>query len=473
MSAAEPGGRPTPATGSGAPPAGFWTEAWRRVLRRPMPRLALAWLGLVAFLAVFAPLLANSNPLLLRELGAGGEVLRTWSPLLTLLTPVDVLLMVGAIVAAALLLMPSRRPRGERAAILLAVALQAGLALLVAAVAGAPSTGGWAVIGGCTALPFLLLHPLRERLRRLLLVASVAALVSLVGVGFGAERLPSFDRWPEMEATGRAEAVYTLIPWSPMHQRLELYVREPGTRVQDHVESERDTPFGRRPLWLGTDGANAEVVSQLIHGCRLSISVGFVSTGIAVLIGVTLGALMGYFGGWIDLCLYRVVEIFMAIPVLFLLIAVAGLLPDRNTYVMMAVIGCVSWTGAARFTRAEFLKLRNHEFVQAATCLGLPLRSILFRHMLPNGITPVLVDASFAIAAAILVEATLSFLGLGPPDQASWGRLLSGAVSTTGTFTWWLSIFPGLAIFLTVLSYNVLGEALRDAMDPKLRKAAN
>ncbi|MFY7896478.1 MAG: ABC transporter permease, partial [Phycisphaerales bacterium] len=189
-----------------------------------------------------------------------------------------------------------------------------------------------------------------------------------------------------------------------------------------------------------------------------------------VVIGVTIGALMGYFGGWIDLLLFRVVEIFMSVPVLFLLIVAAAVLP-RNTYVMMAIIGCVTWTGAARVTRAEFLRLRNQDFVQAAKAVGLPLRSVLFKHMLPNGVTPVLVDASFAVAAAILFEAALSFLGLGPEEQASWGRLLSDASGKAGQFYWWLAMFPGAIIFLTVLSYNMLGEATRDAIDPKLKKA--
>jgi ABC-type dipeptide/oligopeptide/nickel transport system permease subunit len=230
----------------------------------------------------------------------------------------------------------------------------------------------------------------------------------------------------------------------------------------------RGLPFHR--FLLGSDPLGQDVLSQLMHACRLSISIGLVSTGIAVLIGVTLGALMGYFGGWVDLFLYRVVEVFMAIPVLFLLIVAAAVLP-RNTYVMMAIIGCVTWTGAARFIRAEFFKLRNQDFVQSARAVGLPLRSILFKHMLPNGVTPVLVDSSFAVAAAILAEATLSFLGLGPDGQASWGKLLSSATGITGTFVWWLAIFPGFAIFLTVLSYNLIGEALRDAIDPKLKKA--
>jgi peptide/nickel transport system permease protein len=248
----------------------------------------------------------------------------------------------------------------------------------------------------------------------------------------------------------------------------------PGERIADveRLEQFKGTPFGERRVILGTDALGGDVLSQMLWACRLSISIGLVSTGISVLIGVTMGAVMGYFGGKVDMVLFRIVEIFMAVPVLFLLIVAAGVLP-RDTYVMMAIIGCFSWTGAARFTRAEFMKLRNQDFVQAAKATGLPLRAILFRHMLPNGVTPVLVDASFAIAAAISIEATLSYLGLGPDGQASWGKLLSSATAATGTFVWWLAVFPGLAIFLSVLSYNLLGEAMRDAIDPKLRKAAH
>jgi peptide/nickel transport system permease protein len=248
----------------------------------------------------------------------------------------------------------------------------------------------------------------------------------------------------------------------------------PGERIADvdRLAQFKGTSFGERRVLLGTDALGGDVLSQMLWACRLSISIGLVSTGISVVIGVTMGAIMGYFGGKVDMILFRIVEIFMAVPVLFLLIVAAGVLP-RDTYVMMAIIGCFSWTGAARFTRAEFMKLRNQDFVQAAKATGLPLRAILFRHMLPNGVTPVLVDASFAIAAAISIEATLSYLGLGPDGQASWGKLLSSATAATGTFVWWLAVFPGIAIFLSVLSYNMLGEAMRDAIDPKLRKAAH
>jgi len=290
------------------------------------------------------------------------------------------------------------------------------------------------------------------------------------------------QRRPVTDPFGRegfriARSVLTTQPLEPDVQarllevinRLEAENPEAVRRdLRSAIEAELSTVGKRFPL--GTDNQGQDMLSQLMHACRLSISIGLVSTGISLLIGITVGSLMGYFGGWVDLLLYRLVEIFMAIPVLFLLIVAAGVLP-KNIYVMMIIIGCFSWTGAARFIRAEFLKLRNMDFVQSARATGLPLRSILFKHMLPNGVTPVLVESSFAIAMAILAEATLSYLGLGPDDQASWGKLLASATGQSGEFFWWLAIFPGMAIFLTVLSYNLIGEALRDAIDPKLKKA--
>jgi len=149
---------------------------------------------------------------------------------------------------------------------------------------------------------------------------------------------------------------------------------------------------------------------------------------------------------------------------------IAAALFGPDLYLLMVVIGLTGWTGDARFIRAEFLRLRNQDFVQAATAAGLPLRSVLFRHMLPNGITPVLVSTSFGVASAILLESTLSFLGLGDPDRPSWGQLLNQARSAGAAITWWIALFPGLAIFLTVFGYNLIGEALRDALDPKLLK---
>jgi peptide/nickel transport system permease protein len=209
---------------------------------------------------------------------------------------------------------------------------------------------------------------------------------------------------------------------------------------------------------------------RLIHGSRISLSVGFVAVGISTVLGIFFGAILGYFGGRVDFFGMRIVEIMMAIPTFFLIITIVAFFP-RSLFNIMFIIGITSWTGDARFIRAEFLKLRKQDFVQAAQSLGLPLRSILFRHMLPNGIAPVLVNATFGIAEAIFIEAALSFLGFGvAPPTPSWGQMLSLGVSTTGRFLWWLTIFPGVAIFITVLAYNLVGESLRDAIDPRLRQ---
>jgi peptide/nickel transport system permease protein len=257
-----------------------------------------------------------------------------------------------------------------------------------------------------------------------------------------------------VQSGGASNAIFAPVPYG--YARTDLKVREqPPSR--EH--------------WLGTDDVGADVLSRLIHGSRISLSVGFVAVGISSLIGIAVGAVLGYFGGRVDFAGMRIVEIFMAIPALLLMITVVAFF-GRGLFLIMAVIGLITWTSNARFVRAEFFKLRNQDFVQAAISQGLPLRSILFRHMLPNGIAPVLVNATFGIAGAIFYEAALSFLGFGvAPPTPSWGQILSLGVSTTGRFLWWLTVFPGLAIFLTVLAYNLVGEGLRDAIDPRLRKA--
>jgi peptide/nickel transport system permease protein len=222
-----------------------------------------------------------------------------------------------------------------------------------------------------------------------------------------------------------------------------------------------------RVHWFGTDGDSQDVLSRIIHASRIALAVGFISTGIAVLIGVVVGGFMGYFVGRVDIFGMRLIEIFESIPTLVLLITIVAFFP-RNLYLMMAIIGLTGWTSNARYIRGEFLRLRNQDFVQAARAAGLPLSSIIFRHMLPNGITPVLVSASFGVASAILLESTLSFLGLGLVEEPSWGGMLEQA-RHAGRFIWWLALYPGLMIFMTVFSYNLIGESMRDALDPKLR----
>jgi peptide/nickel transport system permease protein len=471
---------------------GFWADAWDRVVGRFGARVALAWIAVVAFFAVFGPVVANAHPLLRTDRATGA-----WdSPLWQNLTAVDLALLAAAVFGVPFAFLPKRLAtaigmpmRSSRLGLLFLVALQAGFTIVVAGLVssvtrdndsarwmrelGEASWFPWAASGAVGLLGAAVAALIAGRPTAKLLVVLLAAVVAVsASASRWTDRLVNFDTYDSQQQAGTHDFVYTIVPFSPAFGRSDTYTLPPMAVLGEHAAATNGTPLGARRVYLGTDALGKDVLSQMLWACRLSISIGLVSTGIALLIGVTIGALMGFFGGWVDLLLFRVVEIFMAIPVLFLLIVAAAVLP-RNTYVMMAIIGCVSWTGAARFTRAEFLKLRRQDFVQGAQAAGLPLRSVLFRHMLPNGVTPVLVDASFAVAAAIIAEATLSYLGLGPDGQASWGKLLSSATGTTGTFVWWLAVFPGFAIFFTVLSYNMLGEAMRDAIDPKLRKAAH
>jgi len=219
--------------------------------------------------------------------------------------------------------------------------------------------------------------------------------------------------------------------------------------------------------WLGTDKLGRDVMAGIIHGARISLSIGFVAVGIAVGIGLTLGSLAGYFGGWVDLVISRLFELMLAIPTFFLLITIAATLRP-NIFYTMIVIGFTSWVGMARFTRNEFLKVRNLDYVTAAVALGTPTRRIVMRHILPNALAPVLVSVVLGIAAAILTESGLSFLGIGvPADLVTWGSLLNEARSNS--FAWWLAVFPGAAIFLAVMAYYLVGEGLRDALDPRLQ----
>ena len=238
-------------------------------------------------------------------------------------------------------------------------------------------------------------------------------------------------------------------------------------RQRDRDDVENLPPS--RAHWLGTEENGGDVASRLLHACRVAMSIGLFATGIAIVIGVVIGGLMGYFAGTVDILGMRLIEVFEAIPTLFLMITLVAFFPSENyrLYMLMAVIGVTGWTGYARFLRAEFLRLRDQDFVHAATAAGLRRSSILFRHMLPNGITPVVISASFSIAGAIVSESSLSFLHLGTIDQPSWGGMLAQSISQGGTFRWWLAVFPGVAIFITVFAYNVLGEALNDALDPK------
>ena len=256
-----------------------------------------------------------------------------------------------------------------------------------------------------------------------------------------------------------------------------LVYQDPYRRVRDNEwPGQPGNPVGtngepNRYNWLGTNQQGFDVLAQMVHGTQIALSVGFVSMGIAAAIGITLGALAGYFGGWTDMLISRAIEVVMCIPTLVLILALVAMLDHVSNYHLMAIVGITGWTGIARLARAEFLKLKELEFVSAARAMGAGHMRIMFRHLLRNALAPVLVPITFGIADAILIESGLSYLGFGAsPPNPSWGTLLhSGRLAIQQM--WWLILFPGAAIFVTVLAYNLIGEGLQEATDPRLRQA--
>jgi peptide/nickel transport system permease protein len=227
-------------------------------------------------------------------------------------------------------------------------------------------------------------------------------------------------------------------------------------------------PFTNPMVTLGTDALGRDVFAGLIYGARVSLLVGLVSTTVALTIGVPVGAIAGYFGGKVDDLMMRLTEFFQVIPSIALAIVLVAIL-QPSIYSIVGAIAVVSWPPVARLVRGEVLSLRSREYVQAAVVTGQSNRWIIWREILPNTISPIIVLASLMVANAILLESSLSFLGLGDPNMISWGYMV-GAGRTVIRQAWWITVFPGIAILLAVLAMNLIGEGLNDALNPRLAK---
>ena len=459
--------------GEPAEPASYWAVVGAQLRKNRIAMAALALVKALVLVAVLAPFLAANVPLLLREGGA-------WSsPAVDLLfdrfvypSGVDVffnlllLLGPGWWLAGRVGAGVRRSRAGEGTARLAAFALSLGVLvgfLGLAVLGGAHLAGRLLLVAGAPGAVLLGLAYAAGRARwiaraRLALAALFLAALALLG-GPWRETRALVDWRAKAEsvaAEGRGFAVFPLVPFHP-----------------DNVGEGGPGPTSRslaRPNarnWLGCDLSGRDVLARLVFGTRVSLTIGLVAVAIFIGIGTALGSLAGYYQGFADIAISRLVEVMICFPSLFLILTIIAVFESRSIFLIMAVIGLVGWPGVTRLVRAEFLRQRNLDYVVAAKAQGIPERRIIFGHVLPNCLGPVLVSATFGIASAILVESGLAFLGLGDTTAASWGQMLNAGRSEG---QWHLIVAPGFAIFLVVTVFNLLGEGLQDALDPKLRR---
>lgn len=298
-------------------------------------------------------------------------------------------------------------------------------------------------------------RPRRRQIRRMTIGMVLFVLLSYVGLLLKPYEEPyrtyhdDYIAFQEEPGDTEISAVFPVIPYG---------YRKTGFKSLEKPSSEH---------WLGVDQSTRDVAVRMLYGTRIALSIGVIAVSIYVTIGVFVGSMAGFFGGIIDLLVVRFIEIFMSVPSLFVILTLLAFVEKPSIFHIMMVIGLLGWTGVARLVRGEFLRLRNLDFVNAAVALGFPTHRIIFQHILPNALGPVLVNATFGVAAAILTESTLSFLGLGDTSVPSWGQTLSEGYATSA---WHLILTPGFAIFITVSLLNQLGDGVRSALDPKARK---
>ena len=392
----------------------YWGLVWAQFRNDKLAFAGLIMIGVLFLMAISAPLLAQNKPILMKVDGVvSAPLLRDifappqGTPEAVLERLFNFALVFGA---GALIVLPATwltaPRRRRRGALLVAVAILTGICIL----------------------PFLLVQSRLDK-------TDYRELVS------------------QIRETPGNWAVMPLVPYGPYEQPRDV-------KPYQSVSSEH---------LMGTDRSRRDVLVRIIHGARVSLSVGFLAVGVAVAIGLFVGSVSAYHGGWTDIILQRVVEIVICFPTFLLILTIMAFVDKRSIFNVMLVIGLTGWTGVTRLVRNEMLSQKQLDYVAAAQALGFSSWRIMFRHLLPNCVAPVLVAATFGVAGAILTEAALSFLGFGvQPPTASWGELLNQA-QTWPTGYWWLTTWPGLMIFLTVTLFNLVGEGLRDALDPRLR----
>ncbi|MCB9777223.1 MAG: ABC transporter permease [Alphaproteobacteria bacterium] len=319
------------------------------------------------------------------------------------------------------------------------------------------------VFGSLAAVPVAVVfrrsRTLRRRPRQAARQRALLAALAFVVVAFGAVNAAGMQQektvFPKLQAQleGQGQAVTAIYPPLP-------YSFRDGELTETRLPASLAHP-------LGTDNAGRDVFVRLLYGTRISLTIGVFAVALYITLGTIIGSIAGFYGGRVDALIQRLIEVVICIPSLFLILTVAAFIEDRSIFHIMIIIAAVAWTTPARLVRAEFLRLRNLDFVSAARAVGYREGTIIFKEILPNAIGPVLVAATFGVARAILIESTMSFLGLGDITVPSWGQILNTGRTTS---IWTLILAPGFAIFLTVSLLNLVGEGFRDALDPKLRR---
>ena len=394
----------------------YWTIVWRQLRQNGLAVFGLAAIAAFFELAIFAPLISHDQPFVwMDDQGLSFPWLRSLFNRLIFQNAVDVYFNLAMVLSplALVVYLVARRRLGERI-----------------------------VVG-------------RSRIIALILLVHAALFLLVAPKHWGPVENPLYftERVQNYTEAG-------------LRERASFAVFPPNPHSFSATNPSRSVVGPSLANWLGTDKEGRDVFARMLYGTRVSITIGVVAVSIYVGIGILLGALAGYYGGWIDIAVSRAIEVMICFPSFFLILTLAAFVQDRSIFHVMVIIGITSWPGVARLIRAEFLKHKQLEYVQAARALGMPRSRIIFRHILPNAIAPALVTATFGVASAVLTESSLAFLGLGDVTVPSWGgTLASGRVEQK----LWLILVPGAAIFALVSVFNLVGEGLRDALDPKLR----